>query len=87
MIYWDEEFFELHDYLGNMKAKIYVFSLKGRLYIWWKDMKRVRGIRIVELSWNEFKGLFRKKYLWERYYDKKAKEFYELKMGSMEDKE
>jgi len=27
--------------------------------------------------------LFRKKYFSERYYDSKAKEFYELKMGSM----
>jgi len=43
----------------------------------------VRDIRIEELSWHEFKRLFRKKYLLEKYYDKKAKEFYELNMGYM----
>jgi len=39
------------------------------------------------LSWNEFKNIFLKKYLSERYYDSKAKEFYELKMGLMIDEE
>ena len=31
----------------------------------------------------EFKRLFKEKYLSERFYDKKIKEFHELKMGSM----
>lgn len=35
------------------------------------------------MSWHEFKILFRKKYLLERYYDSKAKEFYEINMESM----
>jgi len=39
------------------------------------------------LRWHEFKRLFRKKYLSERYYDSKAKEFYELKIGSMTNEE
>jgi len=39
------------------------------------------------LSWREFKRIFRKKYLLERYYDGKAREFYELKMGSMTNEE
>lgn len=46
-------------------------------------MKHVRDIRIEELSWHEFKGIFRKKYLSERYYDSKGNGFYELKMGSV----
>jgi len=35
----------------------------------------------------EFMKQIRKKYLSERYYDGKAKKFYELKMGSMIDEE
>jgi len=50
-------------------------------------VKHVRGIKVEELSWYEFKRLFRKMYLYERYYDWKAKEFYELKMGSIIDEE
>ena len=40
-----------------------------------------------ELTWSEFKRLFMKKHLLKRYYDDRAKEFYELKMGSMTDEE
>lgn len=36
---------------------------------------------------DEFKIIFRKNYLFERYYDVKAKELYVLKMGSMIDEE
>ena len=35
------------------------------------------------MIWDEFERLFKKKYLSERYYDDKAKECYELQMGSM----
>lgn len=46
-----------------------------------------RGIRVEEMSLHEFESLFRKKYLCEKYYDDRAKEFYEFKMGSiMEEK-
>ena len=39
------------------------------------------------MTWSEFKRIFRKKYISERYYDDKEKEFYELKMGSMTNEE
>lgn len=39
------------------------------------------------MTWSEFERLFRKKYLSERYYDDKSKEFYELNMGSMTNEE
>jgi len=51
------------------------------------DVKWVRDINTEDLSWHDFKRLFRKKYILERYYDNKAKELYELKMGSMTDEE
>jgi len=59
-------FFELHDYTENMKSRIVIFSLKGKTYIWWEDVKHVRGIRVEDLSWHEFKILFKMKYLVER---------------------
>jgi len=31
--------FELHEYTDNMKAKVVIFSLKGKVYIWWEDVK------------------------------------------------
>ena len=52
-----------------------------------EDVKQVKQVRTNDLSWHEFKILLRKKYLSERYYDGKAKEFYELNMGSMKNEE
>ena len=82
-----KNFFRLHDYSENMKGKITIFSLKGKENIWWKGVKCVRGIKVEELSWHEFERLFRKKYLSKRYYGRKAKELYDLKMGSMTNEE
>ena len=50
-------------------------------------MKNVRGIHEDKLTWNEFERLFKEKYLSERYFDDRARELYELKMGSMIDDE
>lgn len=75
--------FRLHDYSENMKDKITTPSLKDKVDRWWQDVKNVRGYKEEELIWDEFERLFRKKYLSQRYYDGKAKYFYELKMGSM----
>jgi hypothetical protein len=43
----------------------------------------VKGIHEKELSWKQFEKYFKKKYLSERYYDEKTKEFYELKLGQL----
>ena len=42
-----------------------------------------KGIKEGRLDWEEFKRLFKEKYLYERFYGKKNKEFHEMKMGSM----
>jgi len=39
------------------------------------------------LTWHAFERLFKKKYLSERYYDDRAKKFYELWIDSMTDEE
>ena len=70
-----------------MKARIATFRLKGKENIWWEDVKNFKGIHEEDLTWSEFEQLFKKKYLSERYFDDKEKEFYELKMGSMTDDE
>jgi len=67
------KFFELHDYTNNMKAKVVIFNLKGKVEIWWEDVKWVRDMRRDDLSWRKFKRIFRKKYLSDSYYDGNAK--------------
>jgi len=80
-------FSRLHDYSENMKATITTFSLKGKADIWWEDVKNVKCIHEEGFTWSESERLFKKKYLSERYFDDKKKEFCELKMGSMTDEE
>jgi hypothetical protein len=44
---------------------------------------RCNTLKRKNVTWREFKKYFEKKYLTKRYYDKKMKEFFELKLGSM----
>jgi hypothetical protein len=59
------------------------FNLNGKASIWWEDLKNMKGVHEEDLSWKWFEKYFRKKYLSERYFDEKAKEFYELKLGQL----
>jgi hypothetical protein len=43
----------------------------------------VQHINEKNVTWKEFKRYFQNKYLTKRYYDKKMKELFELKLGSM----
>jgi hypothetical protein len=43
----------------------------------------VKGIHEKELSWKQFEKYFKKKYMSEKYFDGKTKEFYELKLGEL----
>jgi hypothetical protein len=44
---------------------------------------QVQHIDENEVTWKEFKKYFQNKYLTKRYYDRKMKEFFELKLRSM----
>jgi hypothetical protein len=44
---------------------------------------QVQHIEKNKVTWREFKRYFQKKFLTKRYYDKKMKELFELKLGSM----
>jgi hypothetical protein len=46
----------------------------------------VKGIH-EDLSWKQFEKHFKKKYLSEKYFDGKNKDFYELKLGQLTIKE
>jgi len=41
--------FELHEYTDNMKARVAIFSLKGKVDIWWEDVKQPIHISNVTL--------------------------------------
>ena len=69
--------------LKNLKARITIFNLNGKASIWWEDLKNVKGVREEDLSSKQFEKYFWKKYLSEKYFDEKTKEFYEIKLGQL----
>jgi hypothetical protein len=76
-----KKYFRVQDFSENLKAQLSTFNLNGKASIWWEDLKNVKGIHEEGLSWERFEKYFKKKYLSEKYFDKKTKEFYELKLG------
>ena len=64
-----------------MKARVAIFNLNKRATIWWEHFKQVKRISERKLKGKQFKKYFRQKYLSDRYYDDKIKDFHELRLG------
>jgi hypothetical protein len=77
------KYFQLHNYSSHAEGRISIYQLKGKAFMWWDQLVQVKHIKEKSVTWREFKKYFEKKYLTKRYYDKKMKEFFELKLGSM----
>jgi len=46
-----KKYFRVHNYSKNLKARIAIFNLNGKAFIWWEDLKNVKGIHEKDLSW------------------------------------
>jgi hypothetical protein len=77
------KYFQLHNYSSHAEGIISIYQLKGKASMWWDQLVQVKHIEEKSVTWREFKKYFENKYLNKRYYDKKMKEFFELKLGSM----
>jgi hypothetical protein len=77
------KYFQLQNYSSHAEGRISIYQLKGKASIWWEQLVQVQHVREKNVTWREFKRHFEKKYLTKRYYDRKMKEFFELKLGSM----
>ena len=51
--------------------------------MWWDQLKQANNLDEKRISWRQFKGYFQEKYLFEHYYERKMKYFFELKLGTM----
>jgi hypothetical protein len=77
------KYFQLHNYSSHVEGRIDIYKIKGKASMWWDQIVQVQHIREKNVTWREFKNHFEKKYLTNRYYDKKMKQLFELKLGSM----
>jgi hypothetical protein len=78
-----KKYFQIYNYSNNMKVRMAIYNLKGKANIWWQDLKLAKGLKEKQLEWSDFKKYFKKQYLSESYYERKMKEFYELRLGQM----
>jgi hypothetical protein len=77
------KYFQLQNYSSHAEGRIAMYQLKGKTSMWWDQLVQVQHVREKDITWKEFKRYFERKYLTKRYYDRKMKEFFELKLGSM----
>ena len=71
-----KNYFQVQDYSPNMKEMVANFNLNGRASIWWEHHRQVKKINERKITWKQFKNYFKQKYLSDRYYDDKIKEFH-----------
>ena len=82
-----ENSFQTYNYSDRLKAQMAIYNLTKKADIWWQDIKRVKNLKEKYLTQRVFKKYFKSKFLFEQYYEERAKQFYELKLGSMSIKE
>jgi hypothetical protein len=76
-------YFQLHNYSSQVEGRISIYQLKGKPSMWWDQLVQVQHIYENKITWRQFNKYFQKKSLTKHYYDRKMKEFFELKLGSM----
>ena len=77
------KYFHVHNYSSVMHARLSIYNLNGKAARWWRDLKHTKKYELREIRWENFWKIFQEKYMSERFFDRKVKEFHELHMGSM----
>jgi hypothetical protein len=77
------KYFQLQNYSSHVEGIITIYQFKGKASILWDQIVQVKHIKEKNVTWKEFKKYFENKYLAKRYYEKKMKEFFELKLDNM----
>eukprot|EP00253_Pinus_taeda_P028202 PITA_28202 len=75
------KYFQLYEYDHNLKARLAIFQLQGKATLWWEEVKIVKGVTERTITWEKFQKYFKERYLTERFYDEKTKEFHDLRLG------
>ena len=68
-----KKYFQIYNYSNQLKARMDIYNILGKAYIWWQYLKRVKGIREKNLNWITLNNYFKKKFLFEQYYEERAK--------------
>ena len=72
-LYDMKKYFQIYNYSNELKAKMAIYNLTKKAYIWWQDINKVKGIKDRYVTWKTFKKIFKIKYLSEQHYEEKEK--------------
>eukprot|EP00253_Pinus_taeda_P022539 PITA_22539 len=75
------KYFQVYEYDHHLKARLAIFQLQAKATLWWEEVKMVRGVSEQDVTWEMFQRYFKEKYLTKRFYDEKAREFHDLRLG------
>ena len=75
------KYFQVYEYDHHFKARLAIFQLQAKATLWWEEVKMVWGVSEQDVTWEMFQRYFKEKYLTERFYDEKAREFHDLWLG------
>eukprot|EP00253_Pinus_taeda_P032718 PITA_32718 len=64
---------------GRLNPRISM--LQGKETLWWEEIKIVKGVSERTITWEKFQKYFKERYLTKRFYDEKAREFHDLRLG------
>ena len=77
------KYFQVHNYSSKMKSCLDIYNLNGKVARWWRDLNHTKKDKVREIRWSNFRKKFQERYMSKRFFNRKVKEFNELRMGSM----
>ena len=66
-----------------MKARLAIYNLNAKAARLSRYFKHTKKDELREIRWSTFCNIFEEKYMLERFFDRKVKEFHELRIVSM----
>ena len=54
-----KKYFQIYNYSNELKAKMAIYILTGKVDIWWKNIKKLKGINERYVTWETFKQHFK----------------------------
>eukprot|EP00253_Pinus_taeda_P016529 PITA_16529 len=75
------KYFQVYEYDHHLQARLAIFQLQSKATLWWEEVKMIWGVNEQDITWETFQRYFKEKYLTERFYDEKAREFHDLRLG------
>ena len=67
------KYFRVHNYSSEMKSRLAIYNLNGKVARWWRELKHTKKHELREIRWSKFHKMFQEKYVLERFFDREVK--------------